>query len=312
MAFPLEAVPNFSEGRDAAVIAALADALGARARLLDIHSDADHNRSVFTLAGSERELIAALLAGVAVAKERIDLRAHEGVHPRAGAADVLPIVAVRPEDMERARAAALELAERIGVELELPVFLYGELGGGRKLAELRRGGIDGLSGRIESGELRPDFGPREPGVPGLDPRCGAVLVTARRPLIAFNINLRGSIEAAREIAASVREGGGGGGGGGGFAGVRALGLELPVAGLVQVSMNVEDWQAAPLHEIVERIAQEAAERGMEVAGSELVGLLPEGAALEAARSSLGLTGLSRSQILEYRLDEHPPRRRTLS
>ena len=292
MAYPLEAVPNFSEGRDRATIDAIAGALADQAKLLDVHADPDHNRSVFTLAGSERELVAALLAGAALARERIDLSRHEGVHPRVGVADVLPLVAIRPEDIERARTAALELAERIGSELGLPVFLYGELAAGRRLAELRRGGVEELEGRIASGELEPDFGPSR-----LDPRAGAVLVGARRPLIAFNVNLRGSLEAAKEIAAVVRESGGG------FAGVRALGLELPDARLTQVSMNIEDWEASGLSEIVARIEQEAAARGAEIACSELVGLLPAGAVMGVAPSSLHLESLDESQIIEARLAE---------
>ena len=343
MPFPLEAVPNFSEGRDQTTIDALAEALGARARLLDIHSDPDHNRSVFTLAGSEQELIAVLLAGAAVARDRIDMRLHDGVHPCVGVADVLPIVAVRPEDAERAKTTALELAERIGAELELPVFLYGDLAAGRTLAELRRGGVEGLAHRIESGEIEPDFGPSR-----LDPCSGAALVGARHPLIAFNVNLRGGLELAREIAGLVRESGGG------FAGVRALGLELggfdrvasralgaPLGalrrrgqcaqhgpgersafsgarrlratgrartvgaagrereiGLVQVSMNIEDWRESGLGEIVARIEREAARRGAEIVGSELVGLLPAGAATEAEQAGLLF---DRSQILELRL-----------
>ena len=290
MPFPLETVPNFSEGRDRATIDALAAALAAHARLLDVHADSDHNRSVFTLAGSEQQLIAALLAGVVVAQERIDLRSHKGVHPRVGVADVLPLVAIRPEEIERARAAALELGERIGSELGLPVFLYGELTVGRRLAELRRGGADELARRIASEELSPDFGP-----PELDPRAGAALVGARHPLIAFNVNLRGSLEAAKEIAAVVRESGGG------FAGVRALGLELPGIGLVQVSMNIEDWRASSLREIVARIEEEAIARGAEVAGSELVGLLPAGAVLGVTPASLHLESLDESQIIEARL-----------
>ena len=131
MARPLESVPNFSEGRDRATIDALAEALGSRARLLDVHADEDHNRSVFTLVGTEEELVEALLLGIACARERIDLRRHEGAHPRIGAADVVPLVALAPEDRERAREAALLLAERVGRELELPVFLYGESGDGR-------------------------------------------------------------------------------------------------------------------------------------------------------------------------------------
>jgi glutamate formiminotransferase len=287
MPFPLVAVPNFSEGRDRAVVEALREVLGARAALLDVHADPDHNRSVFTLAGREQKLIAALLAGVAVARERIDLRSHEGVHPCVGVADVLPIVAVRPDEMERAKAAALELAERIGAELELPVFLYGDLAAGRALAELRRGGVEEVARRIGSGELEPDFGPSS-----LDPRSGAVLVGARPPLVAFNVSLKGSVEAAKAIAGVVREGGGG------FAGVRALGLELSGAGLAQVSMNIEDWAKSGLAEIVSHIEREAAQRGVEVAGTELVGLIPYGAAADAEQAGLLFAP---SQILELRL-----------
>src|SRR5947208_1793508 len=157
---PLESVPNFSEGRDRGTIEAIEAALAAHADVLDIHADADHNRSVFTLAGSERELSDALLAGVARAKERIDLRRHEGAHPRIGAADVVPIVPLRPADMERAKRAALNLAERIGAELSLPVFLYGELARGRGPAFFRSEGLEGLRRRVDSGELEPAFGPK--------------------------------------------------------------------------------------------------------------------------------------------------------
>jgi glutamate formiminotransferase len=289
---PLESVPNFSEGRDRATIDALGAALGSRARLLDVHSDPDHNRSVFTLVGSAEELVDSLLAAVGLARERIDLRRHEGAHPRVGAADVVPFVPLAPGEMERAREAALALAERVGGEVGLPVFLYGELAPGRGPAFFRRGGVEELARRVEAGELRPDFGPGR-----LDERAGAVLVGARRPLIAFNVNLHGSLEAAREVAASVRERDGG------FPGVRALGLELPAAGLVQVSMNVEDHEAVALYEIVERIREEAKARGAEVAGSELVGLMPAGAALAAAGAMLSIDGFDASRVLELRLLE---------
>jgi glutamate formiminotransferase len=292
VARPLESVPNFSEGRDRATIEALGEALGGQARLLDVHSDPDHNRSVFTLVGSAEELVESLLAGIACAGERIDLRAHEGAHPRIGAADVVPLVPLVPEEMERAREGALALAERVGSELGLPVFLYGELAPGRGPAFFRRGGAEELARRLEAGELVPDFGPAQ-----LDERAGGVLVGARRPLIAFNVNLRGSLEAARGVAASVRERDGG------FPGVRALGLELPGAGLVQVSMNVEDYEAAALHEIVERIKHEASARGAEVVGSELVGLMPAGAALAAAGAMLGIEGFDAARVLELRLLE---------
>src|SRR5436190_1152291 len=168
---PLESVPNFSEGRDRGTIDALAAALGARARLLDVHSDEDHNRSVFTLVGDEDALVESLLAGIACAKKRIDLREHQGAHPRVGAADVVPLVPLAPNEMERACAAARVLAERVGEELALPVFLYGELAAGRGPAFFRQGGVVELSRRLESGEVVPDFGPAR-----LDERAGGVVV----------------------------------------------------------------------------------------------------------------------------------------
>jgi glutamate formiminotransferase/glutamate formiminotransferase/formiminotetrahydrofolate cyclodeaminase len=293
MELPLESVPNFSEGRDRATIDAIGAALAAHARVLDVHSDADHNRSVFTLVGDEDSLVEALLAGVATARDRIDLRRHEGVHPRIGAADVVPLVPLRPEELPRAQEAAVRVAERVGETLGLPVFLYGALADGRGPAFFRRGGPEELQRRIDAGELAPAFGPGR-----LDERAGGVLVGARRPLIAFNVNLAGAdVEVARAIAAVVRESGGG------FPGVRALGLDLPRAGLAQVSMNVEDWEAAALHEIVVRIEAEAVARGASVAGSELVGLMPAGAAVAAAGAILRIGGFDPSRVLELRLLE---------
>jgi glutamate formiminotransferase len=290
MPLPLEAVPNFSEGRDRSTVDALGQALGGRAELLDVHADADHNRSVFTLVGSEDELVEGLLEGISCAVARIDLERHEGAHPRIGAADVVPIVPIRPAEMERARACALELSERVGRGLDLPVFLYGELAPGRGPAFFRRGGTAELARRLASGELVPDFGP-----PQLHPTAGGVIVGARRPLIAFNVNVRGELEVARTIAGVVRESGGG------FPGVRALGLDLPRAGLVQVSMNVEDWEAAALHDIVARVEEEARSRGAQVVGSELVGLMPAGAAAAAAGAMLRIDGFDPSRLLELRL-----------
>jgi len=289
---PLESVPNFSEGRDRATLDALAGALSARARLLDVHADPDHNRSVFTLVADEEDLVEALVAAITCARDRIDLRRHEGAHPRVGAADVVPVVPVRPADMERAKRAALALAERVGGELELPVFLYGELAYGRGPAFFRAEGLEGLRRRVESGEVGPEFGPAR-----IDKRSGAVLVGARRPLIAFNVNLSGELESAREIASAIRERDGG------FPGVRALGLELPRAGLVQVSMNVEDWEAAALHDLLAAIEREATARGAEVVGSELVGLMPGGAAAAAAGAALRIDGFDASRVLELRLLE---------
>jgi glutamate formiminotransferase len=290
---PLEAVPNFSEGRDRATIAALTDAVSQHARLLDVHTDDDHNRSVFTIVGDEASLTSALLAGVGSARERIDLRGHEGAHPRIGAADVVPIVPIEPADAERARATAVALAERIGRELQLPVFLYGDAAPGRGPAFFRRGGPVELQRRIDAREFAPDFGPSR-----LDERAGGVIVGARRPLIAFNVNLAtDDVDVARAIASVVRESGGG------FPGVRALGLLLPRAGHAQVSMNVEDYEAAALHEIVERIESEAAAHGTAVSGSELVGLMPAAAAAAAAGSALRIDGFAPSRVLELRLLE---------
>ena len=290
MRLPLESVPNFSEGRDRATIDAIATALSEHAELLDVHTDSDHNRSVFTLVAEDHALVDALVAGIACARARIDLRRHVGAHPRIGAADVVPVVPIRPEDAERARSAALELARRIGDELALPVFLYGELAPGRGPAYFRRGGAAELQRRIDAGEVAPDFGP-----PRLDERAGGAIVGARRPLIAFNVNFRGDVLAAREVAGLVRERDGG------FPGVRALGLDLPRAGLVQVSMNVEDWEAAALHEIVARVEAEAVARGLEVIGSELVGLMPAGAAVAAAGALLRIEGFDPSHVLELRM-----------
>ena len=285
---PLESVPNVSEGRDRDVIDAIGAALSQRAGLLDVHADPDHNRSVFTLVGEDSALVEALVAGVQCARQRIDLRRHEGAHPRVGAVDVVPLVPISPGDMERAQTAAAETAGRIG-ELGLPVFLYG--GPGRGPAFFRRGGPEALQQRIDAGELAPDFGPSR-----LDAAAGAVLVGARRPLIAFNVNLASDdVEVARAIAAVVRESGGG------FPGVRALGLDLPRAGVVQVSMNVEDWEAAALHEIVARVVEEASARGVDVIGSELVGLMPAGAAAAAAGAMLQIDGFDASRVLELRL-----------
>ena len=291
MELPLEAVPNFSEGADPAVLDAIGAALSAHARLLDVHADADHHRSVFTLVGESDQLVEALLAGIACARERIDLRGHAGAHPRIGAADVVPIVPIRPEDASRARETALELARRVGEELGLPVFLYADLAPGRGPAFFRRGGPEELQRRIDAGELAPDFGPAR-----LDPSAGGVIVGSRPPLIAFNVDLVGAdVETAKAIARIVRERDGG------FRGVRALGLELPLAGHAQVSMNIEDWQASPPHVVVAAIEREAHARGAEIAGSELVGLLPAGAAAAAAGAALRLPGFDASRVLELRL-----------
>ncbi len=258
----LLAVPNVSEGRDAAAIAAIAAAFDAR--LLGVHSDPDHHRTVFTLGGEPGALAGAVVAGARRALERIDLRRHDGIHPRVGAIDVAPIVYLSDADRGAAAAEALVLADRLGSELALPVFLYGELGAGRTRAQLRRGGPQELARRIGAGELAPDFGPR-----ALDPRHGAVLVAARPPLVAFNVELAppATLQQARAIAAATREGGAEG-----LTGVRALGLWLEHRGVAQVSTNVEDHRATPLAALVAAIARHAAPLR-----AELVAPAPEAA-----------------------------------
>ena len=257
----LLAVPNVSEGRDHATIERLAGAFGAL-RLLDVHSDPDHGRSVLTFAGEQREIAEGLLAGAREAIAAIDLRGHEGLHPHVGAIDVAPVVYLDAAERGAAIAGALTAAALIGDELELPVFLYGALAHGRERADVRAGGLEGLTVRMQSGELAPDYGP-----PGPHPSAGAVLVTARPPLAAFNLDLdTDDVELARAIAAELRESGGG------PAGVRAIGLYLPARGRAQVSFNVHDPVAVPLAELVARVRERAP-----VAEAELIGLAPRAA-----------------------------------
>jgi len=285
----LESVPNVSEGRDETVIDAIAKAFAAHGRVLDVHSDVDHHRSVYTIVAGETDLVEALLAGIARAAELVDLRVHDGIHPRIGAADVVPIVPLRVGEMEIAVEMALTLGRRVGTELGLPVFLYGTGAEGRRPAFFRRGGPAELQRRIDAGEVRPVFGP-----PQLDARAGGVLIGARPLLIAFNIELAtGDLVDAQAIAAVIRESSGG------MQGVQALGLQLPRTGRVQVSINVIDVEAAPLAEVVARVRATAAARGVELGASELVGLLPESAAADPAL--LGLDVLPDDRVLERRL-----------
>src|SRR6201993_1370552 len=219
----LLAYPNVSEGRDAEAIARIGEAFGPG--LLDVHSDVDHHRSAYTLAGSPGELAPAVVRGAAVAVQLIRIDMHEGVHPRVGAVDVAPIIYLTEEDRGAAGAEALVLADLLSTDLSLPVFLYGALAGGRTRAELRRGGPAALSRRIAAGGLEPDFGPRR-----LPPTAGAVLVAARPPLVAFNVELQppATVDTAKEIAALIREDGPEG-----LPGLRAIGLWLNESGLAQ-------------------------------------------------------------------------------
>jgi glutamate formiminotransferase/glutamate formiminotransferase/formiminotetrahydrofolate cyclodeaminase len=286
----LLAVPNVSEGRDRVAVASIGAAFTDRARvggenrqdpvtvagrawerggvrLLDTHSDGDHDRSVFTLAGRPGELADALVEGAAEAISSIDVMAERdarrGQHPHVGAIDVVPVVYLDGAARGAACVEALVVADRIGEELGVPVFLYGELGGGRTRAELRSGGIAGLARRIATGELRPDFGPARP-----HPSAGATLVAARAPLVAFNLRLEppATVEDACRIAALIREGGSDG-----LPGLRAIGVQLGGA-VGQVSMNVERPEETPLARVVQAVRRYA-----EVTSAELVGLAPRGA-----------------------------------
>jgi glutamate formiminotransferase / 5-formyltetrahydrofolate cyclo-ligase len=261
----LLAVPNVSEGRDDAVLDAIQAAFATDADVLHRSEDPDHHRAVFMLAGAPGALHRALAAGARAAAEAIDLRRHDGLHPRVGALDVAPVVYLDDADRGAAIAEALLAADAIGAA-GVSVFLYGELAGGRTRAELRRGGTERLAARVAVGELSPDYGP-----PAVDAKAGATLVAARPPLIAFNLELAppATLDDARAIAARLREGGVEG-----LPGVRALGLRLERQGLVQVSTNIEDHRAVRARDVLA-----AVERHHPVAAAELVAPAPE-AALE--------------------------------
>ena len=300
----LESVPNVSEGRDRVVVSDIAMAFGRCGHVLDVHSDPDHHRSVITLVAEEDDLVEALFAGVERAMRLIDLRRHNGIHPRVGAADVVPIVALPGGSMSAAVEVARVLGSRVGAELDVPVFLYGVSGGGRRPAFFRRGGTAELQRRIDEDELIPDFGPRR-----LNPAAGAVLVGARPLLVAFNLELSsGGLQDAQAIAAAVRESSGG------MRGVQALGLELPGVGLpsvglpgsglsgrgrIQVSLNVIDVEEVRVVDVVARVREEAALRDVDVGQGELVGLMPESAVADP--EALGLVALPDDRVLERRI-----------
>jgi glutamate formiminotransferase / 5-formyltetrahydrofolate cyclo-ligase len=275
----LVAVPNVSEGRDRAVLERL-EASVAPARVLDLHVDPDHNRSVLTLAARQGELASGLVGLAEAAAGSIDLRGHDGVHPHVGALDVMPVVWLDEDRRGAACAEALTAAALVGEEAGIPVFLYGELATRPDHVErawLRRGGPAELARRMEARELLPDYGP-----PHAHPRAGATLAAARPPLVAFNVDLAtDDVDLARAIAAELRESAAGG-----LPGVRALGLHLEERGRAQVSTNVHDHRAVPLAEIVERVRARAP-----VAEAELVGMAPR-AAFDGFPADVPLRGFS--------------------
>jgi len=294
----VECVPNISEGRRPEVIAAIAGAVArsGRARLIDLSSDPDHNRSVLTIAGPPDGVRAAAEALVAVAVERIDLRRHAGSHPRMGAVDVIPFVPVRGVAMDDCVRLARQVGAAIAARHALPVYLYEAAASAphrRNLAEIRRGEFEGFAEKIRDPRWTPDFGPDR-----VHPSAGCTAVGARPFLIAFNVDLRTSdVEIAKAIARVVRESSGG------LPCVKALGLFLEDRGRAQVSMNLTDYRTTSIPRAFEAVRDEAARRGVEVATSELVGLVPEEAVLQVAAHALRLESLDPSRILEHRIDE---------
>jgi glutamate formiminotransferase len=292
----IECVPNFSEGRRPEVLKAIADALRAHpdVRLLDIESDADHNRSVFTLVAPPEAMAPAMLDAIRAAAQHIDLDQHRGAHPRIGATDVVPFVPVRGVEMATCVALARELGQRVGDELGIPVYLY-EAAATRpervNLADIRRGEYEGLKAEIGANPNRhPDFGPDRVGP------AGATVIGARPFLVAYNVYLTtDDVEIARKIARAVRHAGGG------LRYVKALGLS--VQGKAQVSMNLTDFRQTPIHRAVEMIRREAGRYGVAIESSELIGMIPQQALLDAAVWYLQLDNFDASMVLENRLTE---------
>jgi glutamate formiminotransferase len=292
----VECVSNFSEGRRQKVIDAIVAAIGspAGAKVLDVKADADHNRTVVTFVGGPEAVTEAAFRGIAKAAELIDMEAHQGEHPRVGAADVIPFVPIQGVTMDECVAMAARLGARVGTELEIPVYLYEAAATSpdrRNLADVRRGEYEGLKQEIGFNPARePDFGPRRMG------KAGATIIGARPPLIAFNVYLTtDDVSVAKSIARAVRHSSGG------LRYAKALGLL--VEGRAQVSMNLTDYRRTPIHRVMEMIHREAARYGVGVSSSEIIGLVPQRALLDAALYYLQLDGFVPEQVLESRLTE---------
>jgi glutamate formiminotransferase/formiminotetrahydrofolate cyclodeaminase len=290
-----ECIPNISEGRDAAIVDALAETVGRieGVRLLDRTSDPAHHRSVLTFAGDAPHLADAAVALAAHAVQLIDLRRHVGIHPRVGALDVVPFVPLRDATMADAVALSRRVGERIG-RLGVPVFLYEHAASRperRRLELIRQGGLDGLTHRMHEENWAPDFGPAAP-----HPAAGVAIVGARDLLVAWNLDLETSdLAIAKAIAREIRASSGG------LPGVKALGLALAHRGRAQVSMNVTDFRAAPMHIVFERVEQAARARGTRIHDSEIIGLVPREALAEAAQHVPLLGERHAAQVLEDRL-----------
>jgi glutamate formiminotransferase/glutamate formiminotransferase/formiminotetrahydrofolate cyclodeaminase len=294
----VECVPNFSEGRKPSTVQALIDAVASvpNVHLLNHTSDRDHHRSVLTVAGELDAMIEAMFRSIRVATDLIDLRVHSGVHPRVGATDVVPFIPIKGLGMRDCVQAAKRLGRRVGNELEIPVFLYERAASHpdhAPLESVRRGGLQGLSFRMASDpDWTPDFGP-----PRLHDTAGAIVIGARPPLIAFNVNLRSTdLSAALSIAGAIRQSNGG------VPHLKAIGVELPSRGMVQVAINLTDYEATPLHAAFSAVQSQAAAQGVAIAGAEIVGLVPQAAIIETARDALRLDHLEPFQILDTHID----------
>jgi len=292
----IECIPNISEGQRADVVAACVDAIRRTAgvRVLDHSSDTAHNRSVLTLAGDGPSLKAAILALYETAVPRIDLRTHRGEHPRLGAVDVVPFVPIEDVTMEDCVALAREVAGAVAERFAIPVFLYEEAASTparRNLEDIRRGEFEGLAAKMAAPDWAPDFGPARPHA-----SAGASVVGARMPLIAYNINLATNrLDVAKKIAAAIRFSSGG------FRFVKAMGIRVEDRDLVQVSMNLTNFQKTPIHRVFDLVRREAARHGVAVLESEIVGLVPSAALVDAAQYYLQLERFSTDQVLESRL-----------
>jgi glutamate formiminotransferase/formiminotetrahydrofolate cyclodeaminase len=294
----VECVPNFSEGRNQTTVRALVHAVESvpGVWLLDHTMDRDHHRSVLSFAGEPDAVAEAAFRAIRVATDLIDLRKHKGVHPRVGATDVVPFVPLHGTTMQDCIYLAKRLGQRVGTELEIPVFLYEQAASHRDHAPLesvRRGGLQGLAFRMASDpDWTPDFGPFH-----LHKTAGALVIGARPPLIAFNVNLRSTdLALARSIAKDIRQSNGG------LPHLKAIGVELASRQMVQVAMNLTDYIITPLHVAFEAVRARAAEQGIAVAGSEVIGLVPQAALVQAAGHGLALEQFDATQVLEMRLE----------
>ena len=294
----IECVPNISEGRRAEIVAAIAAAVRRvpGASLLDFSSDASHNRSVITMAGDAGPLKAAVLALFDAAVGLIDLRTHSGEHPRMGAVDVVPFVPIEGATMDDCVALAKDTAQSVAERFAMPVYLYEEASINplrKNLEDIRRGEFEGLAAKMATDGWVPDYGPPTP-----HPTAGATVIGARMPLIAYNINLSTDrIDVAKKVAAAVRFSSGG------FRYVKAMGVTLADRGIVQVSMNLTNYEKTPILRVFEAVKREAEKYGVNVLESEIVGLVPAAALIDAAEATLQLTDFKRNQVLETRLRE---------